>query len=209
MRTKYLTRNDLETARVEVFHMILFGLAWVMIGEYALDFSDYVAAAILVLAASVILGLQSIRIFELEDELPEPEIEGFAEGLSRTKRFQLYVILFLFEAAAIMSTWMILLHIGHQDWLIPGFALIAGLHFIPLARVIRLSSYYLLGGWICILAAIGYLSPVSWQTSQATVDGLIAYGCAAGAISEGFWIFAATKRTLRRQHFKILMRKFP
>jgi hypothetical protein len=187
MRKRELTRNDLESARAEVFHMILFALAWVMIGEYALDFRDYAAGAALVLAASVGLGLRSIEIYQLEDELPNL-------GLSRRKPFQRYVLIFLFEAAAIMATWMVLLHLGHEDWLVPAFALVAGLHFIPLARVIRLNSYYLLGAWICILAAVGYLLPIGGKVSTLAGNTLVAYGCAAGAIVDGIWIILSVRK---------------
>lgn len=192
MNTKRLTRNDLESARSEVYHMILFALAWVMIGEYAFDFKDYGAAAALVLAASVFLGLQAISIFSLENELPDPEHEGIPAGRNRKKRFGLYVVIFLFEAAAIMATWMILLRVGHEDWLVPGFALIAGLHFIPLAMVIKLNSYYLLGAWISILAVIGYCLLCRGMLSEVTCDTLIAYGSAAGAIADGAWIVKGT-----------------
>jgi hypothetical protein len=187
MGKKDLTRNDLESARAEVFHMILFALAWVMIGEYVLDFRDYAAGAAVVLAASVGLGLRSIEIDKMEDELPNV-------GAGRRKPFQLYVLIFLFEAAAIMATWMILLHVGHEDWLVPAFALVAGLHFIPLARVIQLNSYYLLGAWICILAAVGYLLPAGGKVTVVTGNTLVAYGCAAGAIADGVWIVASIRR---------------
>lgn len=187
MRKKDLTRNDLESARAEIFHMILFALAWVMIGEYALDFRDYAVGAAVVLTVSVGLGLRSIEIYKLEDKLPDV-------GLSRRRPFQLYVFIFLFEAAAIMATWMILLHLGHEDWLVPGFALVAGIHFIPLARVIRLNSYYLLGAWICVVAVAGYLLPAAGKVSAVAGNILIAYGCAAGAIADGMWIVLSGRK---------------
>src|ERR1700727_2705363 len=197
LRTKQVTRNDLESARAEVFHMILFALAWIMIGEYSLHFSDYGVAAVIVLATSVILGLHTIQIYDLEEELPDAAAGGFTEGPGRKRRFLLYVIIFLFEASAVMATWMILLHLGREDWLVPGFALIAGLHFIPLAMVIKLNSYFLLGTWICILAIVGYLLPVWGMLPRAGCEALIAYGFAAGAITVGVRIIASTRRELR------------
>jgi hypothetical protein len=194
MIKKRLTRNDLEKARAEIFHMILFAMAWVMIGEYGLHFRDYAAAAAIVLTAVVILGLQTIKLYDLEGELPDPAGEPVTDIHERRKRYRLYVSIFLFEGAAIMATWMILLHRGHIDWLVPGFALIAGLHFFPLASVSRLKSYYLLGAWICLLAVIGYLAPVRGALSDAGSNALIAYGCAAGAILDGGSIVMGTKR---------------
>ncbi|WP_431215987.1 hypothetical protein ACQ86N_15850 [Puia sp. P3] len=42
---KTLTQWDVEGLRGELFHMILFAMALVLIGEYSLDFKDYAAAA--------------------------------------------------------------------------------------------------------------------------------------------------------------------
>jgi hypothetical protein len=193
MRKKQLTRNDLEAARAEIFHMILFAMAWVMIGEYGLHFRDYAAAAGIVLTAVVILGLETIKLYDLEDELPESTGEAVTEAYERKKRSRLSVSVFLFEGAAIMVTWMILLRSGHVDWLVPGFAMIAGLHFIPLARVSRLKSYYLLGVWVCVLAVTGYLLSGPGILPDAWSNALIAYGCAAGAIVGGASIVMGTK----------------
>jgi hypothetical protein len=194
MEKRQLTRDDLEAARAKTFHMILFAMAWVMIGEYGLHFRDYAAAAAIVLTAVVILGLQTIKLYDLEDELSDPTGDAITNSRERKKRSKLYVSIFLFEGAAIMATWTVLLHVGHEDWLVPAFALVAGLHFIPLARVIRLNSYYLLGAWICMLAAAGYLLPAGGKVTVVTGNTLVAYGCAAGAIADGFWIVASVRK---------------
>lgn len=193
MIKKQLTRNDLEKARAEIFHMVLFAMAWVMIGEYGLNFRDYAAAAAIVLTAVVILGLQTIKMYDFEDELPDTAGKSTTDIHERKKRSRLYVSIYLFEGAAIMATWMILLRRGRMDWLVPGFALIAGLHFLPLASVSRVKSYYLLGAWICVLAVIGYLLPVWGALSDAWSNALISYGCAAGAIVDAGSIVMGTK----------------
>ncbi|HEV3411436.1 MAG TPA: hypothetical protein VG101_03115 [Puia sp.] len=194
MKAKQLNRNDLEGARAEVYHMILFAMAWVMIGEYSWHFRDYVVAAVIVITAAVILGLQSIKLYELEDELPEPGSEPASEALKKKKRFRLYVGIFLFEGVAIMATWMTLLHLGREEWLVPAFALVAGLHFLPLARVTRISSYYMLGAWICALAVTGYWLLSREMLTDTGSNVLIAYGCAAGAIADGIWIVVSVRK---------------
>jgi hypothetical protein len=199
MKNKQLTRNDLEAARVEIFHMILFGMAWVMIGEYSLHFRDYVAAAGIVITAAVVLGLQSIKLYDLEQELPDPADGDISEVQGRKKRFQLSVSIFLFEGVAIMATWMILLHLGRTEWLVPGFALVAGLHFIPLATVSRMKSYYLLGAWIIVLAVAGYLLFAWGRLSQAGSNALIGYGCAAGAIADAVSIVKGTRIAFKKK----------
>jgi hypothetical protein len=196
MEKRQLTRDDLEAARAKIFHMILFAMAWVMIGEYGIHFRDYAAAAGIVLVSVVLLGLQTIQLYDLESELPAPLGEMVGEAGQRRKRFRLNVTIFIFEGAAIMATWMILLRQGRTDWLVPGFALIAGLHFIPLAMVSHLSSYYLLGVWICLLAVIGYLLPGWGSLPVAGSNALIAYGCAAGAIADGVSVVSGIKKKI-------------
>jgi hypothetical protein len=196
MEKRQLTRNDFEAARAKIFHMILFAMAWVMIGEYCIHFRDYAAAGGIVLVSVVLLGLQTIKLYDLESELPAPLGEMVGEAGHRRKRFRLNVTIFIFEGAAIMATWMILLREGRTDWLVPGFALIAGLHFIPLAMVSHLSSYYLLGVWICLLALIGYLLPGWGALPVAGSNALIAYGCAAGAIADALSVVSGIKKKI-------------
>ncbi|HLI93888.1 MAG TPA: hypothetical protein VKU83_09770, partial [Puia sp.] len=132
MKTRNLTRDDLEGARAEMFHMILFAMAWVTIGEYTVHFRDFLVPAVLVLIAVIVLGQRSTRFYELEGELPEAPAETGSEGRARKRTFQRYLWMFLLEGIAIMATWMVLLRVGHQEWLVSAFALIAGLHFFPL-----------------------------------------------------------------------------
>jgi hypothetical protein len=177
--------------------MILFAMAWVMIGEYALNFRDYVAAAILVLAAVVILALHSIRLYALEDQLPEMVLGLDQLEQKQKKRSGLYALIFVFEGIAIMITWMIVIHSGRENWLVPGFALVAGLHFFPLAPVIRLNSYYILGAWICLLAVGGYLLVSSGKLPEDIGNALISYGCAAGAVVDGVWMAVRNLRKFK------------
>ncbi|GGB21058.1 hypothetical protein [Puia dinghuensis] len=198
MKTTQLTKNDVEGARGEIFHMIIFAMAWVMIGEYALDFRDHVLAALMVLAAVVVLALYSIKLFDLEDSLPDV-IPGIVRLERKQKRrASLYATIFILEGVAIMATWIILIRSGHENWVVPGFAAVAGLHFFPLARVIRVDSYYFLGTWICLLAVAGYLLVNSGQMPDYDSNALIAYGCAAGAVVDGIWIALKTNRRARQ-----------
>jgi hypothetical protein len=152
---KALTKMDVEGLRGELFHMILFSMAWVLMGEYLLNFRDYAIGAMLVLVVVVRLALYSIKLYDLEEVL-DRNVTAAADRKD-IKRDRFYALILVFEGVAILVTWMLMLNFGRTNWLITGFALIAGLHFFPLARVIRQNSYYLLGIWICILAVAGYI----------------------------------------------------
>jgi len=192
---KDLTKKDVEGLRGELFHMTLFSIAWAMIGEYILHFRDYFLGAGLVLIVVVYLALYSIKLFDLEDSLGDKV--AAAEGAKEIKRDHSYELILVFEGVAILVTWILLLKFHHQNWLISCFALIAGLHFFPLARLIRQNSYYFLGAWICILAVAGYLLLSSGLVADHIANTLVAYGCAAGAAVDGLGIMLRTRTALR------------
>jgi hypothetical protein len=191
---KDLTKRDVEGLRGELFHMILFSMAWAMIGEYLLHFRDYFIGGGLVLLVVVYLALYSTNLFDLEGSLREKVAAGDPK---ETKRDRSYMLILVFEGVAILVTWILLLNFHHKNWLISCFALIAGLHFFPLARLIRQNSYYLLGAWICILAVAGYLLPSSGLAEGHIANTLVAYGCAAGAAVDGAGIMMRTRAALR------------
>ena len=191
-----LTKSDVEGLRGELFHMILFSMAWALIGEYSLNFRDYFLGAGLVLLVVIFLAIYSIKLFNLEDSLKD---EAAAAGDRKEfKRDRSYALILVFEGAAILVTWILLLNFHHQDWLISCFALIAGLHFFPLARLIRQHSYYFLGTFICILAVAGYLLLSLALVADHNVNTLVAYGCAAGAAVDGVRIMMRTRMELLR-----------
>lgn len=193
MTTRRLTKSEVEAARGEIFHMILFAMAWVMIGEYAIDFGDHILPAAAVLTAVVILALYSVSLYNLEDNLADagPALQEF--GKRRIGVTSRYVLIFVLEGVAVMATWMILIHMGREIWLVPSFALIAGLHFFPLAGVIRVKSYYFLALVIILIAVIGYWLISSGRVMQNIGNALMAYGCAAAAVIDGGWIALRTK----------------
>ena len=194
-----LTRNIVEGLRGELFHMILFSMAWALIGEYILDFKDYAAGSVITLIVVVILALYSTRLYDLEDDLEEG-YDGTADGENKLmRRARLYALILVFEGIAVLVTWMILLNGGRDSWIVSAFALIAGLHFFPLAWLIRLGSYYVLGAWLCLLAAGGYWLIYSGFAGDSFINMIIAYGCAAGGLIDGIVIMMRTRRALGRQ----------
>jgi len=195
---KIATVNDVESLRGEIFHMILFAMAWSLIGEYLLNFRDYSAGVILTLAGAVVLALYSIRLYDLESELEDKGRIVMLSNRADLHWGRSYALILFFEGIAILISWSILLKYGHDEWVVPSFALIAGLHFFPLARVMRLNSYYLLGAWICVVAAVCYWLFMSGRLEDRLANAIIAYACAAGALVDGAVIAFRAHRELKR-----------
>ncbi|HTI92846.1 MAG TPA: hypothetical protein VL727_19750 [Puia sp.] len=194
------TKWKIEGLRGELFHMILFAMAWVMIGEFSLDFKDYAIAAISVLLMVVWLAIYSIKLYDLEDSLPEDNMANRHRSgdIFEKRRGWLFALIFVLEGIAILATWMILLKLQMDHWLVPCFAFIAGLHFLPLARLTRHRSYYLLGLWICAIAVTGYLLTNHNMITMERTNTFVAYGCAYGAVVDGVSVMVRTRK-LKRQ----------
>ena len=193
MNKMNMTKERVELLRGELFHMILFSMAWVLIGEYLLHFSDYAIGAAITLVVVVMLAFYSIKLYDLEDTFEKED--GIVKEM-RTDR--LYTLILIFEGIAVLVTWVILLNRGYDRWVIAAFAAIAGLHFFPLARVIRLRSYYVLGTWICIVAAVGYWLMNNGAVKEELASTIIAYGCAAGALIDGLMIMIRSRSRLMK-----------
>jgi len=175
--------------------MILFAMAWALIGEYSLNFSDYVLGAGLVLVVVICLALYSIKLYNLEDSLRDKV--AAAGDTKEIKHDRSYALILVFEGVAVLVTWILVLNFHHKNWLISCFALIAGLHFFPLARLIRQNSYYFLGAWICVIAVAGYLLLSSGKMADYQANTLVAYGCAVGAAVDGIGIMVRARIAIR------------
>ena len=172
-------------------------MAWALIGEYSLDFTDFALGVILTLIVVVFLALYSIRLYDLEGELEDQGRIVFLHEQKESRRDRSYALILILEGVAVVTTWAILLKFGHDNWLVPSFALIAGLHFFPLARLIHQTSYYYLGVWICLLAATCYWLFTKGHLDDRSANAAIAYGCAAGAVLDGIAIAFRVRRELR------------
>jgi hypothetical protein len=65
------------------------------------------------------------------------------------------------EGAAMFVAANVLINTHHRDALMPAFAIIVGLHFLPLARGIPVRSYYLTGAALVAVGAIALLAPLN------------------------------------------------
>src|ERR1700743_2379768 len=104
---KGLTQEKVDGLRGELFHMILFSMAWVLIGEQVFNFRDYAAGAGVVLVVVVWLALSSERLYDIEGGLP---LDAGGAGRGRIRRDQLFAGILFFEGVAILVTWILLLN---------------------------------------------------------------------------------------------------
>ena len=192
---RMLTRQKVDGLRGELFHMILFSMAWVLIGEQVFNFRDYAVGTAVILAVVVWLALYSNKLYEMEDKLPPEAPESERKGM---RRDQLFAWILFLEGVAILITWVLLLNWGHSSWMISLCGLVAGLHFFPLGWSIRQNSYYILGLWTCLIAAVGFWLIKTNHLIDHDANLLVAYGCAAGSAIDGIGVILRTRHLKRR-----------
>jgi len=190
-----LTREKVDGLRGELFHMILYSMAWVLIGEQVFNFRDYAVGAAVILMVVVWLAVYSNKLYELEDKLSP---EGPAAERKVMRRDQLFAWILFFEGVAILVTWILLMNCGHSNWMISLCGLVAGLHFFPLGWSIHQKSYYILGIWTCLVAAVGYWLINTGHLIDHDANVLVAYGCAAGSAIDGIGVVVRTGHLTRR-----------
>jgi hypothetical protein len=72
----------------------------------------------------------------------------------------------------------------HVDLIVPLNVLIVGVHFLPLARIFRVSRYYWLGSLFCGAAVATLLLPANMQIGEASARFVLpALGCAPAAFA--------------------------
>jgi hypothetical protein len=192
---KGLTRQKVDGLRGELFHMILFSMAWVLIGEHVFNFRDYAAGAVVILTIAVWLALYSNKLYQLEDKLPP---EGPVAERKEMRRDQLFAWILFFEGVAILVTWILLLNWGYTSWMISLCGLVAGLHFFPLGWSIHQNSYYILGVWTCLLSAVCYGLMDTGHLIDDDANLVVAYGSAAGAAIDGIGVVIRTRHLISR-----------
>jgi|SRR5579863_120976 len=123
---KELTKSNLEGLRREIFHLILFPMAWTLIVEYLLDFRDYALGAGLVLFVIIRLALYSIKLYDLEDKIEDEIAIGRVKKEIRQDGF--YALILVFEGMAILGIPVTVAYGCVRGAVVDGFVFVRRIH---------------------------------------------------------------------------------
>lgn len=163
----------------ELFLMSILTIIWVILAEYYFNNSDYrivgfIFGAILIYFIYSYWKLSKKKSLLLEiKEAEDP------------KKERLYWIILALEGIAIFSANIILTNIEKDELFISCFALIVGLHFIPLAKVFERKFDYYIGIWTILIAATGIMLILQQTLDYRIVNGLVCTGCAVSTTLYG------------------------
>jgi hypothetical protein len=126
----------------------LFGAAWLCGASY-----QFVGTSVPVLSAIAIVGL-SIAAWAVATFRARRRAYSGTSNAAVRKGMMIVTVL---QWVGISIAILLLKLTGHTTWILPCVILIVGLHFIPLARLLRLRGYYLTGAGLVLVALLSML----------------------------------------------------
>ena len=147
------TMNPRYLAIGAVIYAIVSAL-WVVITAV---FGSLSNAVVLGTAVTLIILLIAAAFFTLQQSAKSPLPQAGSAELGKW-----FGIIFAAEGIGIGVGSGVLVGLGHPDWIAPWVAVVVGLHFLPLARLLKLAFDYVLGAAIIVwVVAIVVLLPTS------------------------------------------------
>jgi hypothetical protein len=175
------SKKKFESVLNGLFFMIISTAIWTVIGETALKGRDHWIIGILFTLIVFSFIVFYIKFNTAVKKLSEEPAVIDSEEKSKSKRF---IIIFIAEGLAIFIIKNVLANTGHDNWFIPSFALIVGLHFFPLAKVFGRNFDYFMATFVCLVAIIGFLLTIKgFPTYEVTP--LVSTGCALTTTAYG------------------------
>jgi len=154
--------------------MIVFTIVWAILSEYFFNNSDHKVVLLVFGFITSYLIYTYFKFIKRNKLLPPLTIE------KNTKKEKWFYTVFALEGIAIFIVKNILINIDRDNLFFSSFALIVGLHFIPLAKIFNRKFDYYIGTWTTIVAILGLTLIITNQFEYKIVNAFV---CAACAIS--------------------------
>ncbi len=138
-----------------VFFMAIFGTLWAYIGLVGLNDWNPLWLWILPPIVGIALFSGGISLTRAAGQLTSPVSNENAQGWKKKQRW--FGIIFATEGVTMGIVTSLCGATGHYDLIFPLMAIIAGLHFFPLAPLFNLKSHYVTGALLCLLSIITLL----------------------------------------------------
>jgi hypothetical protein len=160
-KIEWRNRNFLRGLAIGALVLTFFGAGWAVAPAVLLTTSSGATAFALVVVAlgAIALVVGCLALLRDAQRIPvDTSPEGLARGRAMGRRLGIgFGVVFGSEALLIALASIILSANGLEDFIVPVVALIVGLHFLPLAWLFDVWSYYVTGALISLVAVITML----------------------------------------------------
>lgn len=120
-----------------------------------------------------LLGLALLVVAWLRYRRFAPALAGVAATPERQRANRVFNLVNIGQWVVILVLGNVMVNVGWGDWVVPMAIAIIGLHFLPLARVFRNPSHYVLGA---LLAGFAILYPFAAPAGPADPVGFLGAG---------------------------------
>src|SRR5438128_1575011 len=150
-----------------------FGCAFAGYGIYSLARTDLPYLLAIPLAITVIMILALGRYQKKIDALPDDPVGAHAAERDARAR-QIFTVVIFVQIIAIVVVVRYLNSLHRPEYIAPAASVIAGLHFLALARPMELPSHRIVGALLCVLglAALPIPPHQSWGVVVGFGDAL-------------------------------------
>jgi MFS family permease len=179
---KLITKKDIDKPIGGLFMMIINTTIWGFISEYYLEDKDLRIVGIILGAIVLSFLYFYFKFVNAQKNLFENVSEKSAEEKSKEKWF---LIIMGIEGLGIFVVKNILVNINQNEFFIPFFALIVGLHFFPLAKIFERKFDFYTGTWTCLISVLGFFLIQQKITTENIGNSIVSLGCAFSTISYG------------------------
>jgi hypothetical protein len=171
--------TDLDKPLGGLFLMSVLTIIWVILAEYYFNNFDFRIVGFIFGAILIYFIYSYWKLSKKKPLLPEnKESED-------PKKERLYWIILALEGIAIFGANVILTNTGKGELFISCFALIVGLHFIPLAKVFERKFDYYIGIWTILIASTGIVLILQKNFDYHIVNAIVCTGCAVSTTLYG------------------------
>nr|WP_246476414.1 hypothetical protein [Salicibibacter cibi] len=146
MSRTVVSKADVRGTASGVMFMAFFGTVWANVGIGGLQESASIWILILAILIGTVLFCSGISLIKGSRNLSNTNVHS---SKNVDKWFNIIIAA---EFVLIIIAAFVCNAIGQFDWFFPIMAIIVGIHFLPLAYLFQVKTYYITGTLLCLLA---------------------------------------------------------
>jgi hypothetical protein len=198
-KSQLLPRIAIKSIGVGLLLMAFFTMMWSGIAEGGFNGSDHYISTVIFSAFSLTFIIYGVYLFVMAKHFP---LSTEADKSEVKEIWKWYGIIFGAEGAVIPIVVFSLIAFHYDALIIPGIAMVVGLHFYPMAKLFNRKIDYYLATWTCLIALTGIIMTLR-DATQSAVFSFTGIGVAIATSGYGFFMIYSGYQYLSIQKVSI------